>query len=344
MNRSHDIKRAPSEELLRQEFNDYTYQGDESPLNHRRWKKIRAVINRIVVAVALAFILWFLIRHQKELVHVTLESDPVFLALSLVSLILFLLFQSFLGIRILRAIGCKTPYSVTLPTYLISLLGKYIPGKVWVLTMRIAKLSKHSVPATSILAASVIEHIFVITTGLLIYSVSVSTQINNVVGPMVMVASLVVFFFFIFCPRSMHKTSNALMKLFKKPRVPQWPTRRENILFTTAYILTWLILGISIFLLTRTMNPSLPWSAFFPLTASYALAVVAGFLAFFAPGGIGVREGIFVLTLKNYVPLVEAVYVSIAIRIVFSLAELVTIGLVILTVRIFDKSKKQSAS
>ena len=61
------------------------------------------------------------------------------------------------------------------------------------------------------------------------------------------------------------------------------------------------------------------------MTAVAGLATALGFLAFFAPGGVGVREGVLIEGLsRSGIPLQPAVLASVALRAVWLLAELVT--------------------
>jgi hypothetical protein len=63
------------------------------------------------------------------------------------------------------------------------------------------------------------------------------------------------------------------------------------------FIVIWILQGFSFFLLATAWT-SLSWSEVPRLTGAYALSHVAGLLAVFAPGGIGVREGLLGILLR----------------------------------------------
>ena len=47
-----------------------------------------------------------------------------------------------------------------------------------------------------------------------------------------------------------------------------------------------------------------------PFAAAYVLAGAIGILAIFVPSGIGVREAIIVLVLSQYIPVAQAIVIS----------------------------------
>jgi hypothetical protein len=75
-------------------------------------------------------------------------------------------------------------------------------------------------------------------------------------------------------------------------------------------VVTWTIYGVAFFLFLRAFV-SLPASALPAAIAMNALAFVAGYVAFFAPGGLGFKEVALGLLLQAFVP--EAVAASLAI-------------------------------
>jgi uncharacterized membrane protein YbhN (UPF0104 family) len=57
----------------------------------------------------------------------------------------------------------------------------------------------------------------------------------------------------------------------------------------------WFLLGLSLWVVLRAVAPeqvTWSWGGWLRCTGYIALSYVAGFLAFFTPGGLGVREGL----------------------------------------------------
>jgi hypothetical protein len=88
-----------------------------------------------------------------------------------------------------------------------------------------------------------------------------------------------------------------------------------------ANTVAWLGYGLSLWLLARGLLPGAGLSllrAIAVFTASY----LAGFLALFAPGGIGVREGVFILMLQGPIGIGAATALAIASRLLLTVTEL----------------------
>ncbi len=88
-----------------------------------------------------------------------------------------------------------------------------------------------------------------------------------------------------------------------------------------ANLVAWVGYGSALWLLARGLLPSVgldPALAIAVFTASY----LAGFLALFAPGGIGVREGLFILMLQGPLGIAAATALALASRVLLTITEL----------------------
>ncbi len=90
-------------------------------------------------------------------------------------------------------------------------------------------------------------------------------------------------------------------------------------------VLGWVLFGVHTWLLCMAVGgdgTGLP----FVVTGAYALAFVAGFLVFIAPGGIGAREAALTVVLTPVLPAGAPVVVAIASRVLLTLADLINAG------------------
>jgi hypothetical protein len=95
------------------------------------------------------------------------------------------------------------------------------------------------------------------------------------------------------------------------------------------YILHYLLLGLSFFLLSRNLQ-LFSWATLPGLCGIYALSHVVSLIALFAPGGLGVREGALALQLGRLLPSGIAEALAIGVRIWFTLIELLCYFVVLL--------------
>jgi hypothetical protein len=102
-------------------------------------------------------------------------------------------------------------------------------------------------------------------------------------------------------PRIFYRLVNRVLSMLNKPAITQrLPGRRQVLL------LGWAILGLlwqslAVWLLTSAAL-DLPIEKWWVVAGAYSLAWCAGFLAFWAPGGIGVREVVFMTAMQVIIP------------------------------------------
>ncbi|GIG39628.1 lysylphosphatidylglycerol synthase domain-containing protein [Cellulomonas phragmiteti] len=80
------------------------------------------------------------------------------------------------------------------------------------------------------------------------------------------------------------------------------------------FVLGTLLTGASYYLVARAVYHDLPWSDLGYVVGAASIASAVSMLAFFAPGGIGVREGVQVLFLTALMPVEAAVVVTVLTR------------------------------
>ncbi|MGL4257887.1 MAG: hypothetical protein ACRCSL_16255, partial [Microbacterium sp.] len=78
--------------------------------------------------------------------------------------------------------------------------------------------------------------------------------------------------------------------------------------------------GIGFVMIASTVTAVDP-SQWLPFAAAYVLAGAIGILAFFVPSGLGVREAIIVLILSQYIPVAEAVVISLLARLLSTVGD-----------------------
>ncbi len=93
------------------------------------------------------------------------------------------------------------------------------------------------------------------------------------------------------------------------------------------------MLGVQLYLLLPPEASDTP-SAFLLCAGLYALAWCAGFLAFVAPAGAGVREAVLVVGLAPFVPAGGALVVALLSRVVATLADAILAAAAVLTARV----------
>jgi len=88
-----------------------------------------------------------------------------------------------------------------------------------------------------------------------------------------------------------------------------------------ANTIAWIGYGGALWLLARGLLPGAALGLM-PAIAVFTASYLAGFLALFAPGGIGVREGVFILMLQGPIGIGAATALAVASRVLLTVTEL----------------------
>ncbi len=116
---------------------------------------------------------------------------------------------------------------------------------------------------------------------------------------------------FLLQPAILKKSINGLLKLIGKESLDVFPSTKTILAVIFGYILSGMLHGLALFLLLRVFSP-MGFDLYPIVTGAYYMAGLVGVFAFFAPGGLGVREGILFLLL-SFVADSQSVVISAAI-------------------------------
>ncbi|MBM4465225.1 MAG: flippase-like domain-containing protein [Chloroflexi bacterium] len=209
-----------------------------------------------------------------------------------------------------RCLGGSLSLRKGMKIYFLSNLGWYVPGKVWYAVGRAYLGQREGVSAGVISTSVLMEIVLSLTSSALMATLALpllsplSGAKSLYLGVAVLVLGLAVLH-----PAPM-KLALALLErvLPGAERVANPPLRYSVMMgLLVGYLFTWGFVGAAFFTLLNAVHPlSLAWLP--TVMAIYAVSWMAGFLAPFAPSGLGVREGVMILLLGQLlsVPAVTA--------------------------------------
>jgi glycosyltransferase 2 family protein len=205
----------------------------------------------------------------------------------------------------------------------VSSLGKYLPGKVWAVAGMALMAQRAGVAPWAATGSAVVLQVLAIGTGAAIAGLTGRRAIEaahpgaQVVLLLLVAASLVGVGLLLWPP-----VLRRLLRLTAPEAEHRGAPPVGGIAVgIVANALAWAGYGAALWLLARGILPSVglrPALAVAVFTASY----LAGFLALFAPGGIGVREGLFILMLQGPLGIGAATALAVASRLLLTLTEL----------------------
>jgi glycosyltransferase 2 family protein len=241
-------------------------------------------------------ILFFLFKlYHADYLIVPKLSCLYFLILSLLFTYGGFIMDSFCWYAILRKLfSDKILFKDALISQGISTFGKYLPGKFWTILGRGAFIAlKYSGSEATVTILSLQSQLIFLWSGLFL---SILLFLFIHIDIIWLILSLVLIIFFSLFLFSL-KINKLLIRGIKHLKINLTIPYIENRIFLVLlpmFLITWLFWSIGFCLFVASLQGSFPPAItllFFPFAASI------GMLAFFAPGGLGAREGILLLLL-----------------------------------------------
>jgi uncharacterized membrane protein YbhN (UPF0104 family) len=231
----------------------------------------------------------------------------------------------------------------TLESWFYSQVGKYLPGKVWLLLSRFYFYESKGKSKKAISIALFLETVtMIVAAGLMFLGALVFFKEVRPFYTGKQSMWLVLLFLLGFLslhPRVLQKILNWALVQFKKDPV-SLPISYPNILWILfVSIISWVVGGVGFYLFVDSVYPVAPQYILF-LTGALAISSTIGLIALFAPGGLGVREGALVYLLSLVMAAPVAVVISILTRIWMTLIEIGLVGMVYLTSQFQRRSER----
>jgi len=200
-------------------------------------------------------------------------------------------------------------------------LGRYVPGKVWQVAGLAYLAGRRRVSPTAATGGAVLGQGFTVLAATILGVTTLADGATPAVrlGPWPLVAAGVAVTILLF-PSVLRRAVRAGFRLADR-ETPDLPDLGAlfGVRWLLGYGAVWLIYGFAFWLLARSLGLE---GGFASLTAVFAAAYAVGYLAVFAPAGLGVREGVLAALLAPTTGASGAVALSITARIWMTAVEL----------------------
>lgn len=247
------------------------------------------------------------------------------IGVSVVILLLALAASAGLWGVMVEELGGRTPGLLASMRIVFSAnLGRYLPGKLWQIAGLAVLARREGVSATVATTAGVLGQAFSLAAvGVLASPVLLGPQGDLRRAGVAVLLALLVFSVLASIPRVLHGALGLAFRVAKEPsdRIP-----RVRPFFALRwlgfYLVNWIAYGLAFVLFVRGLGLT---ARPLQMVNAFAGAYLMGYVAIFAPAGLGVREGFMIAFLQ---PAVGAAAVGVAIlaRVWMTLAELVPAG------------------
>jgi uncharacterized membrane protein YbhN (UPF0104 family) len=288
------------------------------------WAK---AIGWAICAVVLYFVIGALARQLRAVDWSTVDFRPGPAAAAIVCVAGVSAMQLVARWTLLIAYGYPLDWRVQLPAAWVPQLGKYVPGGIASVGGAVYLLRKHGVPAAIGLSVAVLLDALAVMAGLIVSTPLLLWRPVRERLPMAWLACAGMIFVGVVTlhPRVFVSLLNLALRLIKRQPIAQTPALSKYLWPVLASFGQWLFAGFGLWFMTMSVV-DVPASLIPLFIASAALAMTVSYLVPFTPGGLGIREGLYLLTLGPTIgPRVAIVVV--AMRVVQTVIEIGLAGI-----------------
>jgi hypothetical protein len=211
------------------------------------------------------------------------------------------------------------PYGDAIRIWFITNLTRFVPGIVWQFAHVGTEALAARISPVAAAGGMVFQQLVLLATGLAVAgslapSLPAQGAITLAPGTAFMLASLAVAAVVILLPVATPRLERWTSRLLRREIPWPAPTRGELSRYTAALVLPWLAYGVAFWLFGRAVLGESAAPGLVPAAAAFVGSYVAGIIAVFAPGGLGIREAALVALLSPGIGAPAALFLAIAAR------------------------------
>lgn len=289
---------------------------------------IRKFILRALAVVVVAFAGLYLWRQwqsaSREQLRVSLDVPWLLIASVIVLATYALLIETWR--RVLAVYGSPVSFVDASHVWFVSNLGKYVPGKIWQITAMTAMMTRLGARVVDAGSAAAVITVVNVLAGFAIV-LGAGSGLLRTLGPnyerATILATLILVVALVAAPWTVRLVSHVASRALGRPLTLVVPSRATWISLVGCAV-SWAAYGLAFQIFVRALigHANGPWSAYL---AAYTLSYLVGYLALFAPGGIGAREVVLASALQalHLATGPEAAVITIASRLWLTVLEIV---------------------
>jgi glycosyltransferase 2 family protein len=205
----------------------------------------------------------------------------------------------------------------------IANLGRYIPGKIWQMFGMIMLAKKEGITEEEAVTSFGLTQLFAVPSGLLCGVVFLMLSPGGfdqyaripylsaglkIAGAAILLVSLLTVFF----PQRMEAFLNRIFVFFRRKAIRLEINKSLAAAIYGGYFLAWSLYGLSFWIFVKGVTVQA--APVFPVIGLFVVAYQIGYLALFAPGGMGPREAVMTLLLAPFFGPAVAAALSLASR------------------------------
>ena len=275
------------------------------------YKRIPGIV---IVAITFYFIGRVLYNEWDKISGYDWTPDPLLCVFSVFLLIIAYIISACGWTLVLKMLGVKIHLKKGLSIYLLSIFGRYIPGGIWSALGRMYLCRSEGIPDSRSGVSILLEQAYPVVSAGIVFVLSLflwnSTDSLTKIVPLLILLPLFIVFLH---PWPFLKIANPILSVLGKGHINISLSFYNMLKLTGYYIIYWIVAGGAFYFFIRSFYPT-EFYLVPVLIGIYAASFAAGYIAFLAPAGLGVREGCLIFLLSFFVPTSVAIGVAILSR------------------------------
>ena len=285
------------------------------------WRVVQFVAGALVVGLAVRTVAlnWQSLRTQP----IDWQFSPPWILASI--LVVFASYAVLIEAwrRVVLSMGERLPFATAARIWFLASLGKYVPGKVWALAGAAVLAKRAGVEPSAAVAGAVVLQLLALASGAAVVALTARDAFQSVGQGAEPVLAAVILLSILGVAAL---TSQSLLDRVGRLLPSSWPRLRaiRPVVLASAFLANaaaWAAYGVALLMLARGLLPDAG------LTLAQSIGVftcsyLVGFLALFAPAGLGPRESVFLLMLAGEIGLKPAAALALASRLLLTGTEL----------------------
>ena len=252
-------------------------------------KKILRLAGVVISLLGIAFVAHALASQWSATTHAIANADGVWLAVAVVCGAAGMTWIAAVWAPVLTLVGAPIQMTRAISLYFQGEVGKYVPGGIWSVLGRGELARREGVGAAASYASVVFSLGGLYMACALVAAGALPWAADAKLAPVaivVVVAGLIALH-----PRVLGVGKQIAQKLTRREIGVDIPPWGRSLQLVVLYVPVWLLIGSATWSIVHALGGRASWPE---VCFATALSWLVGFLAVVVPGGIGVREAVFV--------------------------------------------------
>lgn len=249
----------------------------------------------------------------------TLSSPTALFGAAVTQLILWLAATLMWNITTSTVVGSRLTLLASFQQLAMVGLGKYLPGKIGGILARVSRMTHHGITTQQAAITTLYEQVIVLHAALIASAIIYATHTPSIISVSAAILALAGLVFARWFFKALLVTVSWLLLKMGRPVSSFRPAIISHSRYATlalGYVFVWILSGgILSLLYVSFFSVNFTFALFALFVFANTIAISVGFFAIFAPGGIGVREGVAAAILATQMPFADAAILVVLFRI-----------------------------